>query len=77
IVPPQPTHAEKLYLAGIIGGLRADPPAGEVPVVPADAPLAPDIRTWVSGLLAGMYSRRALPADATAPVDRADDVGSV
>ncbi|WP_419223547.1 molybdopterin-dependent oxidoreductase [Gordonia sp. CPCC 206044] len=64
---PSTTDAEKLYLAGIVGGLRANPPdGGTLPVLPADAPVSPDTRTWVTGLLAGMFSRQSV---ACTPVD--------
>ncbi|MEV0142553.1 bifunctional nitrate reductase/sulfite reductase flavoprotein subunit alpha [Streptomyces globisporus] len=53
--PPVLTDAERRYLAGFLAGLGARP-AG-TPVLPADAPFAPDHALWVDGVLAGAYSR--------------------
>ncbi|WP_435239376.1 molybdopterin-dependent oxidoreductase [Streptomyces sp. YPW6] len=53
--PPDLTDAERRYLAGFLAGLGARP-AG-TPVLPADAPFAPDHALWVDGVLAGAYSR--------------------
>ncbi|GAB93496.1 bifunctional nitrate reductase/sulfite reductase flavoprotein subunit alpha [Gordonia rhizosphera] len=64
VATPEPTEHERLYLAGIIAGLRADPPAGAIPVLPPDAPVGADLRFYVDGILAGMFSRHAEPAAA-------------
>ncbi|GAB04041.1 putative nitrate/sulfite reductase, partial [Gordonia amarae NBRC 15530] len=55
VAAPRPDDAERLYLAGLIAGLRANPTG--VPTVPPDAPLRPEIRNWVAGLLSGMFAR--------------------
>jgi NADPH-dependent sulfite reductase flavoprotein alpha-component len=60
----KPTLAddEKVYLAAFFSGL-ADGVSG-VPVLPASAPVAPGVRLWIDGLLAGRYSRiTAVPAE--------------
>jgi sulfite reductase (NADPH) flavoprotein alpha-component len=55
---PAFSDAELIYLGGYVGGLQATAKAiAAVPALPADAPLAPQHRTWVNGLLAGMFSR--------------------
>ncbi|MYR06470.1 molybdopterin-dependent oxidoreductase [Gordonia sp. SID5947] len=77
IPTPRTTDIERLYLAGVISGLRARPPAGEVPTLPADAPLAPGTRTWVAGLLDGMFSRRASSTDTAESTDDSGSAGAV
>src|SRR5690606_7715915 len=59
--PPALSEPERTYMAGFIGGLRANP-AGGVPSLPPHAPLAEPTRLWLDGLLAGMFSRVALGA---------------
>ncbi|MGO4325982.1 molybdopterin-dependent oxidoreductase [Cupriavidus sp. 2TAF22] len=60
--------AERLYLAGFVGGLRlAGGASGQAaPMLPASAPVAPEKRLWLNGLLAGMFCRadagNAVPA---------------
>jgi sulfite reductase (NADPH) flavoprotein alpha-component len=66
---PKPTftNGEKTYLAaffsGLAEGVSSDSrvasllPSGGVPVLPASAPVAADVRLWIDGLLAGRYSR--------------------
>ncbi|MEW2549249.1 bifunctional nitrate reductase/sulfite reductase flavoprotein subunit alpha [Streptomyces sp. NPDC047002] len=55
---PQLAGHERGYLAGLLAGLAAAPPAaGDVPVLPERAPLAPATARWVDGLLAGVFSR--------------------
>lgn len=56
--PPVLSDSERTYMAGFIGGLRANPTGG-VPNLPAQAPLAEPTRLWLDGLLAGMFSRVA------------------
>lgn len=53
--PPVLTGTERRYLAGFLAGLGARPDG--TPVLPADAPFAPDHALWVNGVLAGAYSR--------------------
>ena len=62
---PAMTPAERLYLAGLVAGV-GDSPAGS-PVLPADAPLGAELRVWVSGVLAGLYSRAAAAPDPAVP----------
>ncbi|HKH52001.1 MAG TPA: molybdopterin-dependent oxidoreductase, partial [Mycobacterium sp.] len=57
---PTLTHAEKIYLAAFFSGI-AEGVSG-VPVLPASAPVAADVRLWIDGLLAGRYSRIAVAA---------------
>lgn len=56
--PPPLSDAERTYMGGFIGGLRANPNAG-IPSLPASAPLAAPVRLWLDGMLAGMFSRTA------------------
>ena len=59
---PALTDDEKIYLAAFFSGL-AEGFSG-VPVLPASAPVATDVRLWIDGLLAGRYSRiAAAPAE--------------
>ncbi|UUA74598.1 bifunctional nitrate reductase/sulfite reductase flavoprotein subunit alpha [Cellvibrio sp. QJXJ] len=65
-VAPQFSDAELIYLGGYVSGLQASAKAiSAVPALPADAPITPPHRTWVNGLLAGMFSR-VLPAGVAA-----------
>ncbi|MET1535063.1 bifunctional nitrate reductase/sulfite reductase flavoprotein subunit alpha [Burkholderia sola] len=77
--PPPLTDTERLYVAGLVSGLKASAGRreGSVPVLPAGAPLTPPVRFWLDGMLAGLFSRSlpahaaeraapALPADAAA-----------
>jgi NADPH-dependent sulfite reductase flavoprotein alpha-component len=53
---------EKIYLAAFFSGIAED--VSGVPVLPASAPVATDVRLWIDGLLAGRYSRiAAAPAE--------------
>lgn len=54
---PNLNENEKLYLAGFFTGV-GDSPTG-VPVLPAQAPVRPEVRLWIDGVLAGRYSRAA------------------
>ncbi|WP_344236838.1 bifunctional nitrate reductase/sulfite reductase flavoprotein subunit alpha [Actinocorallia libanotica] len=70
--PPVLSEREKRYLSGFLAGLKSVPPApGELPVLPPDAPFAPDHTLWINGMLAGIYSRTQpaapVPATSTAP----------
>jgi NADPH-dependent sulfite reductase flavoprotein alpha-component len=60
--------AERIYLAGFLTGLT-ERPAG-VPVLPDSAPVRPEVRLWVDGVLAGRYSRAVTPAIADSAVGR-------
>ncbi|MDR5170333.1 sulfite reductase subunit alpha [Methylobacillus flagellatus] len=61
---------EQLYLQGYLTGLRSDASrqAGGVPTLPPTAPLPPEKKTLVDGMLAGLFSRTwiapgSLPAE--------------
>ncbi|MBK5004584.1 molybdopterin-dependent oxidoreductase [Pseudomonas sp. S32] len=56
---PLTLHADaQAYLHGYLLGLRsAEAPHGGVPTIPEQAPLAPEQRLLLNGLLAGMFSR--------------------
>ncbi len=57
-IAPNFSEAERTYLGGYISGLQASAKLiSAVPALPADAPINPAHRTWVNGLLAGMFSR--------------------
>nr|WP_280472206.1 bifunctional nitrate reductase/sulfite reductase flavoprotein subunit alpha [Nocardia cyriacigeorgica] len=53
---PTLSETERIYLGGYLAALHSLPVTGQ-PVLPASAPLSPQSRLWVDGLLAGMYSR--------------------
>jgi len=54
---------EQTYLQGYLAALRMDVSrqAGGIPVLPATAPLAPDKRVMLDGMLAGLFARTWLP----------------
>ncbi|MCC9705063.1 bifunctional nitrate reductase/sulfite reductase flavoprotein subunit alpha [Streptomyces sp. MNU76] len=58
--PPVLSAQERQYLTGFLAGLGSG--VQGVPVLPADAPFAPEHAVWVNGVLAGMYSRSAAPS---------------
>ncbi|MBJ7288468.1 bifunctional nitrate reductase/sulfite reductase flavoprotein subunit alpha [Williamsia sp.] len=53
------TGTERHWVAGLVTGLRAAAVEGisGVPTVPTTAPLRPEARAWVDGILAGMFAR--------------------
>lgn len=58
---------EKTYIAGFLTSLRTEAQlTGVVPVLPPAAPLDPDKRYWLDGLLAGIFSRTSLPLQESA-----------
>ncbi|WP_044870465.1 sulfite reductase subunit alpha [Pseudomonas sp. LFM046] len=62
---------EQRYLQGYLLGLRSEEgrKLGGVPTLPSSAPLAPDTRLLLDGILAGLFSRnREAPAADKAPV---------
>ena len=62
---PTLSDAEGAYLTGFLASVRSSaPPAGTVPVLPAQAPLAALTRAWFDGVLAGAYSRTSIVASA-------------
>jgi sulfite reductase (NADPH) flavoprotein alpha-component len=53
---------QRLYMQGYVSGLAADAGAmGGVPVLPISAPLDPDARLVLDGMLAGLFSRAQVP----------------
>lgn len=55
---PDLSEQGKIWLKGFLEGLRMAPPLpGAVPDVPVSAPLPVGARSYVNGLLAGLYSR--------------------
>ncbi|WP_426319793.1 molybdopterin-dependent oxidoreductase [Microbacterium sp. E-13] len=58
LAPPILTDLEGAYLAGFLSSVRSATPApGEVPVLPAEAPVGSLVRAWFDGVLAGAFSR--------------------
>nr|MDQ2697527.1 nitrate reductase [Actinomycetota bacterium] len=58
VAAPVLTDAESAYVAGFLSTVRSgDLAPGEVPVLPADAPLGNVARAWFDGVLAGAFSR--------------------
>ncbi|MEC3951577.1 molybdopterin-dependent oxidoreductase [Nocardia sp. CDC153] len=53
---PTLSEVERIYLGGYLAALQSLPVSG-VPVLPATAPISERSRTWIDGLLGGMYSR--------------------
>lgn len=67
---PALAPAEGAYVAGFLGALEAAPVAdGEVPFVPAAAPLGDLARAWLDGVLAGLHARMPAPVAASAPAE--------
>lgn len=64
--PRARSDAEQLFLSGFLAGVRTNPPAGEVPALPAVTPLTPANHAWVDGVLAGIFSRTTAPATSAA-----------
>ncbi|MGW1893050.1 molybdopterin-dependent oxidoreductase [Streptomyces sp. NPDC002004] len=78
LAPVPLAEPERRYLSGYLAGLALAPPDGDVPVLPQDAPFAPDSALWVDGVLAGMFSRTAAavgPAAAPAPAQSGGPAG--
>jgi sulfite reductase (NADPH) flavoprotein alpha-component len=68
---PAPTFSplENTYLSGFISGLDMSAAhINAIPALPADAPVAPEHRLWLNGLLAGMFSR-VLPLGVASETD--------
>ena len=68
---------EQLYLQGYVTGLRSDASrkAGGIPTIPVTAPLHPERRTLVDGILAGLFARTWI-APSEKPVQQSADNGS-
>lgn len=58
------------YLSGLITGLRSatDQRTAGVPTLPSNAPFDTNTRTWVNGLLAGLFARSPIPESMPAPI---------
>jgi sulfite reductase (NADPH) flavoprotein alpha-component len=67
--PPELSETERTYLAGFMSGLRSmqGRAAGAVPALPLSAPVGPNTRLWLDGVLAGLFSceRATVPAAVT------------
>ena len=72
---PKLSPAEQLYLAGLAAGVPAAPSG--VPSVPADAPLRAEVRLWVSGLLAGMFSRTDAAPPSAGSTDTVESTSTI
>jgi sulfite reductase (NADPH) flavoprotein alpha-component len=76
--PPPLSDAERIYLSGLVSGLRSAESRQEsgAPVLPASAPVSVTARLWIDGLLAGLFSRDpaapSLPARTAAPTEEAN-----
>lgn len=58
----------RAWLSGFLEGLEMVPPdVGEVPILPASAPLPPKVHARVNGILAGLYSRARVNYPAMMP----------
>ncbi|MGY1489509.1 sulfite reductase subunit alpha [Methylobacillus pratensis] len=68
---------EQLYLQGYLAGLRSDASrqAGGVPTLPPTAPLPPEKKTLVDGILAGLFSRTWI-APGSLPIENGQDASS-
>lgn len=66
------SRTDELYLTGLLDGLRAFPPNGTVPALPSGS-LSTAATAWVNGILAGIFSRTALPANSTSGQGSTDD----
>ncbi|MEE3849138.1 bifunctional nitrate reductase/sulfite reductase flavoprotein subunit alpha [Gordonia sp. LSe1-13] len=71
-----PSPAERTYLAGIVAGLRAQPPVDTRPYIPAGAPLREEVRFWATGLLDGIFARTPHPTTAAATSGHGDGTGA-
>jgi sulfite reductase (NADPH) flavoprotein alpha-component len=72
------TPKEQLYMQGFLSGLTADAGAmGGVPVLPLTAPLDPDVRLVLDGMLAGLFSRAIPPASILPPMPETAPVAAV
>ncbi|WP_374974560.1 molybdopterin-dependent oxidoreductase [Microbacterium trichothecenolyticum] len=61
LAPPELNDLEGAYLAGFLSTVRSVVLApGEVPVLPAEAPLGALARAWFDGVLAGAFSRTSV-----------------
>ncbi|HEX7876349.1 MAG TPA: bifunctional nitrate reductase/sulfite reductase flavoprotein subunit alpha [Sphingobium sp.] len=74
--PPVLSDTERAYLVGFSAGIGSaeGQQAGGVPMLPEGAPLDPARLHYVNGLLAGLYSRTALPTGAVAAIEPANAI---
>ncbi|ATD72927.1 MULTISPECIES: bifunctional nitrate reductase/sulfite reductase flavoprotein subunit alpha [Gordonia] len=75
VTSPELSSTEQLYLAGLAAGVPDAP--SKVPTVPADAPLRPEVRVWVSGLLAGMFARTEVAPPSEESSEPAESTGTI
>ncbi|MEU7764168.1 bifunctional nitrate reductase/sulfite reductase flavoprotein subunit alpha [Nocardia sp. NPDC049190] len=61
--PPTLGETERVYLSGYLAALHSITVSGQ-PVLPESAPISARGKVWIDGLLAGMYSRAAVPTSA-------------
>jgi sulfite reductase (NADPH) flavoprotein alpha-component len=62
IAAPVLDEDERIYLSGMLAGIRSSD-LGGVPVLPASAPFSATKRAWIEGVLAGIYSRGSESVD--------------
>jgi len=70
VAAPQLSDREHTWMAGFISGLAGDVRPG-LPRLPDHAPLGPETRLWLDGMLSGLFSRTeaaAPPLCVTSPV---------
>lgn len=65
IKKPVFTNDSNLWVSAFLHGLQALPPTDNLPFIPEAAPLTPEQRLYLNGLLAGLYSRQPLGAHPT------------
>lgn len=75
VTAPELSSTEQLYVAGLAAGVPDAP--STVPTVPADAPLRPEVRVWVSGLLAGMFARTEVAPPSEESSEPAKSTGTI
>jgi len=71
LAPPPLADPERRYLAGYLNGLSLAPADGRLPVLPEEAPFAPEHALWVEGVLAGAFARAVAPGAHARPADAA------
>ena len=61
---PALSDLEKMYLAGFLSGLQNSNLQGQVPALPANAPIQPNNKLWLDGMLAGLFARTQVAGSA-------------
>ena len=75
LAPPVLGDLEGAYLAGFLSTVRSVALApGEIPVLPAEAPVGPLARAWFDGVLAGAFSRTSGTSGTDAAAGAPDEV---